>query len=153
MGDENIPSWKDFVCGLFNDAVNSSYNTASNDTMINELLSWRKLSWRNLRYYPGIWLEGLEENTIHPSKDSRFVGDDFNPESRVRSRTCGWWERREADKDTKKIRESKGVRDDDTEEIIPTECQGHCYIITCYFLGSRLNCRIRTKWMEIIWTM
>jgi hypothetical protein len=46
----------------------------SNDKMINEL----ERICSNLRYYPGIFLEGLREITENLSQDSRSPGQDFN---------------------------------------------------------------------------
>jgi hypothetical protein len=38
----------------------------------------RKWSWPNLRYYPGICLEGLRKNTENISQDSQSPGRDLN---------------------------------------------------------------------------
>jgi hypothetical protein len=39
----------------------------------------RKRSWPNLRYYPGICLEGLTKTTKNLSQHSRSPGRDLNP--------------------------------------------------------------------------
>jgi hypothetical protein len=39
----------------------------------------RKRSWPNLRYYPGICLEGLRKTTKNLSQDNRSPGRDLNP--------------------------------------------------------------------------
>jgi hypothetical protein len=51
-----------FICGLFNDSISSSDCISSNDIM-NWKYCRRKRSWPNLRYYPGICLEGLKRTT------------------------------------------------------------------------------------------
>jgi hypothetical protein len=38
----------------------------------------RKRSWPNLRYYPGICLEGLRENTENLSDNRRSLGPEMN---------------------------------------------------------------------------
>jgi hypothetical protein len=47
------------------------------------MMNWkgfeRKRSWPNLRYYPGIYLEGTEKITKHLSQESRCLGRDTNP--------------------------------------------------------------------------
>jgi hypothetical protein len=39
----------------------------------------RKWSWPNLKYYPGICLEGLRKATKTLSQDSRSASRDLNP--------------------------------------------------------------------------
>jgi hypothetical protein len=39
----------------------------------------RKRSWLNLRYYPGICVEGLRKTMKNLSQDSRSPGRDLNP--------------------------------------------------------------------------
>jgi hypothetical protein len=39
----------------------------------------RKRPWPNLRYYNGIFLEGLRKTTKNLSRDSRSPGRDLNP--------------------------------------------------------------------------
>jgi hypothetical protein len=39
----------------------------------------RKQSWPNLRYYPGICLEGLRETMKNVSQDSQSAGQDLKP--------------------------------------------------------------------------
>jgi hypothetical protein len=38
-----------------------------------------KQSWPNLRYYPGICLEGLRKTTKNLTQDNRSPGRDLNP--------------------------------------------------------------------------
>jgi hypothetical protein len=40
---------------------------------------WKVRSWPNLRYYPGICLEGSRKTTKNLSKASRSLGRDLNP--------------------------------------------------------------------------
>jgi hypothetical protein len=54
----------------------------------------RKWSWPNLRYYPGICLEGLGETTRNLSQDNRSPGGDLNPgppEYEARVLSCRRW--------------------------------------------------------------
>jgi hypothetical protein len=39
----------------------------------------RKWAWPNLRYYPGICLEGLRKATKNASQNNRSAGRDLNP--------------------------------------------------------------------------
>jgi hypothetical protein len=41
--------------------------------------NWKR-SWPNLRYYPGICLDGLSKTTRNLSQDSRSAFRDLNPE-------------------------------------------------------------------------
>jgi hypothetical protein len=41
--------------------------------------SRRKRSWPNLKYYPGICLEGTRKTTKSLSQDSQSPGPDLNP--------------------------------------------------------------------------
>jgi hypothetical protein len=70
-----------FIYSLFNDAVSSTGNIAPNKKfdarMTNWKGCWRKRPWPNLRYYPGILLEGLRKTT--KTQDSRYPGRDMNP--------------------------------------------------------------------------
>jgi hypothetical protein len=40
----------------------------------------RKWTWSDLRYYPGIYLEGVRKNKEKVSQNIRFPGRDLNPE-------------------------------------------------------------------------
>jgi hypothetical protein len=42
---------------------------------------WKKWPWPNLKYYPGIYLEGIRKNMKNLCKDSRSPGQDLNPET------------------------------------------------------------------------
>jgi hypothetical protein len=46
---------------------------------MNWKLYGRKQSWSNLRYYPGIFLEGLWKTTKYLYQDSMSPGRDLNP--------------------------------------------------------------------------
>jgi hypothetical protein len=55
--------------------------------MINWEKFWKKRQWSNLKYYPGIYLEGLRKMTEILSQQSRSSGRDLNsgpPEYDVR---------------------------------------------------------------------
>jgi hypothetical protein len=46
------------IRGLFNHAVSSLAYITKNDRMSNDIGHGRKRSWPDLRYYPGVCLEG-----------------------------------------------------------------------------------------------
>jgi hypothetical protein len=66
-----------FICGLFNNTVNSSGCIASDSRM-----NWKgygvKQSRHNLNHYPSICLEGLNKTTKTHSQDRRSVDRDLN---------------------------------------------------------------------------
>jgi hypothetical protein len=62
-----------FICGLFNDTVNTLDYKVWNDGikwMMNRKVHGRKWPWPNLRYYPGICLEGLRKTMRNLSQHS-----------------------------------------------------------------------------------
>lgn len=60
------------IYGLFNDAINRSYYTASNNKMTVELQSTcRRRLWSQLTYAFGIWLGGIRKTKSNLSRDRR----------------------------------------------------------------------------------
>ena len=60
------------ICGLFNDAINTSYYTASNNRMAVQLQNMcRKRLRPQLMYAFGIWLKGIRKTKLNFSRDRR----------------------------------------------------------------------------------
>jgi hypothetical protein len=72
-----------FICRLFNDACQQLrlYSVEWNDDRW--MMNWKgcgmKWPWSNLKYYPGICLEGLRKTAKNLSLDSLSLGRDMRP--------------------------------------------------------------------------
>jgi hypothetical protein len=81
------------VCCSFNNAFSATETNSvewnGDKWMMNWKRCWRR-SWPNLRYYPGICLEGLRKTTNNLSRDSRSQDRDLNPDLRIQSRSVNY---------------------------------------------------------------